>query len=34
MTDGAATQKILDPLFSGLMGVRLLELAPDCVLGA
>lgn len=32
MTDVAAIQKILDPLFPGLMGVRLLELAPDRVL--
>lgn len=32
MTDVAAIQKILDPLFPGLMGVRLLELAPDHVL--
>jgi 1,4-dihydroxy-2-naphthoyl-CoA hydrolase len=32
MTDAAAFQKILDPLFPGLMGVRLLELAPQRVL--
>lgn len=32
MTDVAAIQQILDPLFPGLMGVRLLELAPDRVL--
>lgn len=32
MLDVAAFQKILDPLFPGLMGVRLLELAPDRVL--
>lgn len=32
MTDIAAFQKILDPLFPGLMGVRLLELAVDRVL--
>ena len=34
MTDVEATQKIIDPLFPGIMGVRLLELAPDRVLGA
>ena len=28
----AALQKILDPLFPGLMGVRLLEIAPERVL--
>jgi 1,4-dihydroxy-2-naphthoyl-CoA hydrolase len=32
MTDVAAIQNILDPLLPGLMGVRLLELAPDRVL--
>ena len=32
MNDIAALQKILDPLLPGLMGVRLLELAPDRVL--
>jgi uncharacterized protein (TIGR00369 family) len=31
MLDLAAVQKILDPLFPGLMGVRLTELAPDRV---
>jgi 1,4-dihydroxy-2-naphthoyl-CoA hydrolase len=32
MTDVASIQEILDPLFPGLMGVRLLELAPERVL--
>jgi 1,4-dihydroxy-2-naphthoyl-CoA hydrolase len=32
MTDVPAWQKILEPLFPGLMGVRLLELAPERVL--
>ena len=32
MLDPAAVQKILDPLFPGLLGVRLRELAPDRVL--
>jgi uncharacterized protein (TIGR00369 family) len=32
MLDAATVQKMLDPLFPGLMGVRLLELAPDRVL--
>jgi uncharacterized protein (TIGR00369 family) len=32
MNDLAAFQKLLDPIFPGLMGVRLLELAPDRVL--
>jgi 1,4-dihydroxy-2-naphthoyl-CoA hydrolase len=32
MIDAVAFQKILDPLFPGLMGVRLLELAPERVL--
>ena len=32
MNDIAALQKILDPLLPGLMGVRLLELAPNRVL--
>jgi uncharacterized protein (TIGR00369 family) len=32
MIDAAAFQKILEPLFPGLMGVRLLELAPERVL--
>lgn len=32
MTDIVGWQKILEPLFPGLMGVRLLELAPDRVL--
>ena len=31
MPDLTAVQKILDPLFPGLMGVRLTELAPDRV---
>ncbi len=31
MLDAAAIQKLLDPLFPGLMGVRLTELAPDRV---
>lgn len=31
MLDAAAVQKMLDPLFPGLMGVRLTELAPDRV---
>jgi 1,4-dihydroxy-2-naphthoyl-CoA hydrolase len=31
MLDLAAVQKILEPLLPGLMGVRLLELAPDRV---
>ena len=31
MPDLAALQKLLDPLFPGLMGVRLTELAPDRV---
>ncbi|OSZ74243.1 PaaI family thioesterase [Hydrogenophaga sp. IBVHS1] len=31
MIDIQALQKLLDPLFPGLMGVRLLELAPDRV---
>jgi 1,4-dihydroxy-2-naphthoyl-CoA hydrolase len=31
MLDSAALQKLLDPLFPGLMGVRLTELAPDKV---
>ncbi len=30
--DLAATQRLLEPLFPGLMGVRLVELAPDRVL--
>jgi 1,4-dihydroxy-2-naphthoyl-CoA hydrolase len=32
MTDPAALQALLDPLFPGLMGVRLTALAPDRVL--
>ena len=32
MLDAATVQQMLDPLFPGLMGVRLLELAPDRVL--
>ncbi len=32
MLDAAAMQKLLDPIFPGLMGVRLLELTPDRVL--
>src|SRR4051795_8006683 len=32
MLDIAAVQNIFDPLFPGLMGVRLTELAPDRVL--
>lgn len=32
MPDIATVQQMLDPLFPGLMGVRLLELAPDRVL--
>jgi uncharacterized protein (TIGR00369 family) len=32
MTDLAAIQALMAPLFPGLMGVRLLELAPDRVL--
>ena len=32
MLDVAAIQKMLDPVFPGQMGVRLLELAPDRVL--
>jgi 1,4-dihydroxy-2-naphthoyl-CoA hydrolase len=32
MMDAAALQQLLDPLFPGLMGVRLLEVAPDRVL--
>jgi 1,4-dihydroxy-2-naphthoyl-CoA hydrolase len=32
MTDIATVQKMLDPLFPGLMGVRLTELAPDRVI--
>ena len=32
MLDIATVQQMLDPLFPGLMGVRLLELAPDRVL--
>jgi 1,4-dihydroxy-2-naphthoyl-CoA hydrolase len=31
MTDLAALQELLEPLFPGLMGVRLLEIAPDKV---
>ena len=31
MLDADAIQKLLDPLFPGLMGVRLTELAPDRV---
>jgi 1,4-dihydroxy-2-naphthoyl-CoA hydrolase len=31
MQDLAAIQKILDPMFPGLMGVRITELAPDRV---
>lgn len=31
MLDAAAMQKMLDPIFPGLMGVRLTELAPDRV---
>jgi 1,4-dihydroxy-2-naphthoyl-CoA hydrolase len=31
MIDLAAIQKLLDPLFPGFMGVRLVELAPDRV---
>jgi len=31
MTDPAALQKLLDPLFPGLMGVRLTALAPERV---
>ena len=31
MLDLAAVQKLLDPLFPGLMGVRLLEIAPERV---
>jgi 1,4-dihydroxy-2-naphthoyl-CoA hydrolase len=31
MLDAAAIQTLLDPLFPGLMGVRLTELAPDRV---
>jgi len=31
MADIAALQKLLDPLFPGLMGVRLVELAPERV---
>ena len=31
MNDLAALQKLLDPLFPGLMGVRLVELAPERV---
>ena len=31
MTDPAALQALLDPLFPGLMGVRLTALAPDRV---
>ncbi|MBL8350279.1 MAG: PaaI family thioesterase [Burkholderiaceae bacterium] len=31
MLDTATVQKMLDPLFPGLMGVRLTELAPDRV---
>lgn len=31
MTDPAALQQLLDPLFPGLMGVRLTSLAPDRV---
>ena len=33
MHDIAALQKLLDPLFPGLMGVRLTEVAPDRVVG-
>jgi len=32
MMDAAAFQQILEPLFPGLMGVRLLEIAPERVL--
>ena len=32
MLDAATVQKMLDPQFPGLMGVRLVELAPDRVL--
>jgi uncharacterized protein (TIGR00369 family) len=32
MLDAAAVQALIDPLFPGLMGVRMLELAPDRVL--
>ena len=31
MLDAATVQKMLDPMFPGLMGVRLTELAPDRV---
>ena len=31
MLDAATVQKMLDPLFPGLMGVRLVDLAPDRV---
>ena len=31
MPDAATVQKMLDPMFPGLMGVRLTELAPDRV---
>lgn len=31
MNDVAALQKLLDPLFPGLMGVKLTALAPDRV---
>ena len=31
MLDAAAMQKMLDPVFPGLMGIRLTELAPDRV---
>ena len=33
MPDIAAIQKILDPLFPGLMGVRLIEASPERVVG-
>ena len=33
MLDVAAVQKILEPLFPGLMGVRLTELTPERVVG-
>jgi hypothetical protein len=33
MHDVSTLQKLLDPLFPGLMGIRLLEIAPDRVVG-
>lgn len=33
MHDVSTLQKLLDPLFPGLMGIRLLEFAPDRVVG-